>query len=447
VLKRFELGGQPALVQRHSGHDQALALVVNEEKDTCELVLISEKGVQSRFDLGTRFDAVAQSDDGRYAVVHFAPNGDNSQTSSLLFNPNEIAIVDLEGDPDTAVVKRTLRSYGAGPRSVQFSPPMELAGETRRLMAVSFGAQLSLLDLNYPQRPEYTIELSGSASVNLRQLTFSVEDQKLYLLAQGSNDVFVVRLLPAGENRENDFEPSLNQLGSDAVPQDMVVFESSEGTRLLVASGDRVQVVEASSSRVTQVPLTTQAGRILLFEGSSPFDDETEPRALLYAAGQSSVSFIDLEAVEERTTRNVERLAVPGGISELVPLDDERVLITHASQGFTILDLQARTASPIQARIGLQSVVPSLETGRLWVAPNGASTLGFVDLESLHPGQVQLDHDAQGLFVFNQTEPPRVVVNHDAPEGRISILDAADPADTERAVTLQGFFLEGVLDR
>jgi hypothetical protein len=441
----IDLKGVPGTTQRQLAHNALLSLTANPDSDDADLVVLTSSGVKTRYALGTQFDTLTQSADGNFAIAHFSEAGASTKNASLLFNPNEIAIVDLTRTGNSAVTKRTLRSFGTAPRLVAFSPKMQLAGEERQLAVVLFGSQIALLDLNYPDRPEYTIELSRGASITLSQVRFSAEDQKIYLLANGSNDVYVLRLLPAGGNRENDFEPSLNQLGADAAPQDMVVFEGSLGSRLLVASGTRAEIVEASSSRVTQIPLSTRADRILLFHGTSPFDDADEPRALLFAVGQSSVSFLDLEEAEERTTRNLETLAVPGGIQQLIPLNDNLVLIPQTSGGLTILNLEERTASPIQARLGLAAIQPSLATGRLWATSTGSKALGYIDVDNLHPGEVRLDYEIQRLFVLDKAK--RVVAVHSAPEGLVSILNANDPEDLEQATTLQGFFFEGILDR
>jgi hypothetical protein len=445
-VKRVELKAEPLLVQRRNGSNELLALAFEDEKETMELLAVAPKGVTRRYDLETRWNTVTQSDDGRYAIVHYGQNASAGDSENLLFNPNEIAIVDLEADAEAAVTKITLRSFGAGPRWVEFTPEMELAGERRRLLVVVYQAQLALLDLNHLDRPEYTVELSDSPNVTLTKLRFSAEEQKIYALAQGSSDVYVVPLLPSSGGTVNDFVPSVNQLGADANPLDMAPFGGASNRRLLVVSGGSAQVVDASSSRVTQVPLAVFADHVLLFEGSSPFDSEVKERALLYSPNQSRVSFLDLEDVEARTTRNLEELNVPGGIAQAVRLDENLVLALQASSGVNVLNLQERTASPIQARIALNSVVPSLETGRLWVAPQGDSALGYIDISSLHPAQVNLDLPIEHLLVFNETNPPRVAAVHAQGAGSVSILSAADPGDG-KAVTLDGFFFEGALDQ
>lgn len=203
----IDLKGEPGTTQRQLAHNAVLSLTADPEGDDADLVVLTASGVKTRYALGTQFDTLTQSDDGNFAIAHFSPTGTSTTNASLLFNPNEIAIVDLTKTGNSAVTKRTLRSFGTAPRLVAFSPKMLLAGEERQLAVVLFGSQLALLDLSHPERPEYTIELSQGASITLSQVRFSAEDQKIYLLANGSNDVYVLRLLPAGGNRANDLNP------------------------------------------------------------------------------------------------------------------------------------------------------------------------------------------------------------------------------------------------
>jgi hypothetical protein len=444
-LDRIELPAMPRSVVRRNGQNQLLVLLSDEEDASGKLAVLGPSRVEQVYEIGAEFDALQQSEDGRWALAYFSPNRAGVDPStSLLFNPNEIAIVDLEAEGEGAVVQRTLRSLGSVPRRVEFSPPMTIAGETRRLVVVFFEAEVTLIDLNHLDRPEYTIELSRGGGLGLTEVRFSPEEQRIYLLADGSSDVFVLRLLEAGENRENDFEPSLNQLGTDSTPRDMVVFENDGERKLLVASSSSAQVVESSSNRVTQIPLENPGDRILLFEGASPFDDEVEPRALLYRLGSPGVTFLDLDDIEERTTRNREEFQL-APIASLVPLENNQVLANHDTGGLSILNLEERTASPIQAQISLAQAVPSLETSRIWVAPTGQTTLGFVDLANLHPGQVRLDLPIANFLSFENTSSPKVVVTHPDAVGAVSILSAANPGDGGR--TLYGFLQAGVLDR
>jgi hypothetical protein len=324
---------------------------------------------------------------------------------------------------------------------------MDLAGERRRLLVVVYQSQLALLDLGHLDRREITVELTQEPNTTLSTLRYSAEDKKIYALVQGSRDVYVLPLLPSNGGTKNDFVPSVNQLGADADPLDIAPFGEAKTRRLLVVSGYSAQVVEASSSRVTQIPLGAFADHVMLFEGTSPFDETVKQRALLYSAKEARVTFLDLQNVEERTTRNLELLNVPGGVAQLVRLDDNLVLAIQAGSGVNVLNLAERTASPIQARITLGSVVPNVELGRLWVAPQGESALAYIDVDTLHPAEVNLDSFVDRLLIFNETKPPRVVAVHPEVQGSVTILSATDPSDSKQAVTLTGFFFEGALDQ
>src|SRR5205823_2814044 len=106
----------PTLALRRNGTGRGEALVVTSgrrasSKQAAEpavLAAIAHHGALRLYTLGSPFDRIEQSEDGRFALLFKHDNADR-----LLDNPNEIAIVDLDKAPkDTgAVTKRTLRSF------------------------------------------------------------------------------------------------------------------------------------------------------------------------------------------------------------------------------------------------------------------------------------------------------------------------------------------------
>ena len=443
----FSVPSNPVVFQRRNRHNELLLLARGEAAGDGVLVALGPRGVERRFPLGSRFDTLLQSSDGRYAFVGFAPER-RDDPESLLFNPNEVALVDLDEEGADAVHRRSLRGLGSAPRSVAFSPEMEIADEKRRVAVVLFDSHVSILDMNHPDRPEYTVELSRGASIGLNEVRFSAEERRIYLLGSNSNDIYVLTLLPASGNRVNDFEPSLNQLGASSRPSDMALYGEEVERRLLAVSGSTALVIEAGSNRITEVALQAHANRVLLFEGTSPFDDEVEPRALLYQQGGSTVSFLDLVGVEERTTRNVESLPISGGIQSVVELEDNLVVLLRAG-GVSLLDLESRSASELSTAVNLSSTVATPELKRLWIRPDGYSALAYLDFDEQRstPGQVSLDEPAQHLLLFTNSERPRVGVTHQDEGGAITLLDARRPHDLDQAVTLRGFFYTYLLDR
>lgn len=442
VLEAVAIEPGPISLTRRNEHDELLLLSLGASRGSGSvLTLLNESGVARRVELGTRFDTLIQSDDGRFVFARV-----RGGTDDVLFNPNEVAIVDLDQTGSDAVTQRTLRSTGAGAQQVIFSPIMRIAGEDRRLAVVLSSSQAALLDLNYPERPEFTVELTQNADVGLNQVRFSADEQKIYLLGSNSNDIYVITLLPADANRENDFEPSLNTLGIGARPTDMTLYGAGSASRLLAVGGADALVIEAGSNRITRIPLGISAQRLHLFSSTAPFDSAVEERALIYGVGDQVVAFLDLEQVEERTTRNVETLNLGAPIASLRVLGETLVLVLHQNRGLSLLDLEERTVSPITATVDTSSTLPSLDLNRLWVGASGSQVLAYLDLEDFHPSQVELGAPIEQVLLFTRGKSKRVLVVHPSSLGRVTILDAERPERVEDAVMLEGFFAEGVLD-
>jgi hypothetical protein len=444
----YAVPANPVSLTRRNEHNELLLLARGERSGDGVLSVLGPSRVEREYPLGSRFDRLIQSEEGRYAFTAFYPGGGADDDQSLLFNPNEVAVVDLDGEGEAAVHVRSLRGLGSAPVHAFFSPIMDLAGEERRVLVVLFDSHVAIMDLNHLDRPEYTVELSGGASVGLSTVRFSAEENKIYLLGARSDDVYVLTLLPAGANRSNDFEPSLNQLGAGARPTDMVLYQADDDVRLLAVTGSQALIIEAGSNRVTPIPLGAAASRILLFNGTAPADDVVEQRALLYGPGTPVVTFLDLEQVEERTTRNLEELPISGGVAELTELEENLILVTRVDDGLTMIDLEGRAASELSAQVDLSAAIPSLEMKRLWVRPEGTQALAFLDfaLGRFTPGQVALDEPAQELMLFTNTDHKRVALTHDLPGGGVTILNAEDPGDKD-AITLRGFFYTDLLER
>lgn len=436
----------PVVLERRHGHNELLLLARGEGSGDGVLSLLGPSKVGKTFHLGSRFDLITQSADGRYAFARFSAQ--NNDADSLLFNPNEVAIVDLDADADKAVTLRSLRGFGKVPLGVAFSPEMEISGETRRLAVVLFDSHVSLLDLAHLDRPEYTVELSQATSIGLQQVRFSPEEQKIYLAGSNSNDVFVLSLLPSGDNRVNDFEPSLNQLGAGARPLDMAIYEQDGNRRLLAVSGSAALIIESGSNRVTTVPLSSPASQVLLYKGPAPFDDAEEQRALLYSQGSGQLTFLDLDQVEDRTTRNLETLPISGGLESLTPLDNNLVLLIR-SNGLGMLNLNGRSASELSSAVGLSQAIPSPDMNRLWIRPEGRAALAYLDYsqDRSTPGQVSLESPIEQMLLFTQMKTPRVVLTHSNVSGSVTVLDATEPSDVTKAITLDGFFYANVFDQ
>lgn len=439
-----DLPNGPLSVVRRRGANELLVLCAGKSDEAGTLSVVGPDGVDRDYELGASFDRLIQSDDGRYAFLLFSSNGGKS--GSLLFNPNEVAIIDLDVKGKEAITARTLRSFGAMPNQVVFSPLMDIAGEERRLAVVLFGSQITLLDLAHQDRPEITIELSQD-QIQLNHVEFSAEESRIYLLGANSQDIYVVNLFAASENWTNDFQPSLNQLGAGALPTDMAVYGDGDSRRLLSLSKQHALVIESSSNRVTDIPLKNPADKILMYEGTSPFDNNVEPRALLYGLNASAVTFLDLNEVEERKSRNLEEVRLGGTVTATTELGNGKLLLVFQNQGLAVLDLESRTPSRISAQLPLNSAVPDLDAERIWVAPPGSTALGFLTLDHFQTGQVNLDDPIEQLLLVSSGKRKLAVVTHPSFGGKVTVLNANDPRNVDDTLTLDGFFFSDFQER
>jgi hypothetical protein len=141
--QRIALPPNAAVAVRRSGSDHNEALVLcaglrgttDRDAEPSALVAIGPDATSHTYELGTTpFNALTQSDDGRYAIAYRSDQADKR----TLDNPNELVVVDLDLQPDDphAVTRKTPDGLAHTLSSVLVSPTLRIAGEDRRLLVV-----------------------------------------------------------------------------------------------------------------------------------------------------------------------------------------------------------------------------------------------------------------------------------------------------------------------
>jgi hypothetical protein len=468
--KLSAVGKNAVLAVRRNGQDELLVLAqgqrgeagVTPEDASLTLVPAGGQGAR-RVNLGARFDGFSQSDDGRFAVLRFA---NNQSQGEVLFNPNEIAVVDLAAAAP-APVGRTLRSFGSVPLAVTFSPALTLPAEGRPLrlgVALSDG-YVTLFDLEHGERTEITVSLTlpddhrmlRPAQVLFEQLD-PTRDPTVFVRADGSNDLFALSLAPVPPAERtpqgNDFRPVLSLLGVGAPAADMQVFAGPDGSaRLLVLAPGRQQalIIDPATSRTTPLALGMPATRIVLFAAPAPGQPDARPRALLVPMqGPAELGFLDLDQVEDLRSRNLDTRTMGAAAADLVAsIDHGVVIVEHANRaGLSVIDLAHRTVAPlVTSQLGDVALGPA-PANKLWIASGSSSHLGYLVLPALSAGDVRLDAPVQAIFPLGPSPDGkrRVVIDHQHSGGRITVLDADDPQRaTARGVS--GFLYVDLLQR
>jgi hypothetical protein len=465
------VGKNPVLAVRRSGQDELLVLAQGQRGEAgvtpedASLTLVPSAGQTARrINLGARFDGFSQSDDGRFAVLRFASNQSQGE---VLFNPNEIAVVDLAAAVPAAV-GRTLRSFGGVPLAVTFSPALTLpaeGGRSLRLGVALSDGYVTLFDLEHGERTEITVSLTlpddhrmlRPVQVLFEQLD-PTRDPTLFVRAEGSNDLFALSLasVPAAERtpQGNDFRPVLSLLGVGAPVADMQVFAGPDGSaRLLVLAPGRQQalVIDPTTSRTTPLALGMPATRIVLFAAPAPGQPDARPRALLVPMqGPAELGFLDLDQVEDLRSRNLDTRTMGAAADDLVAsIDHGVVIVEHANRaGLSVIDLAHRTVAPlVTGWLGDVALGPA-PANKLWIASGNSNRLGYLELPALSAGDVRLDAPVQTIFPLAPSPDGkrRVVIDHRHSGGRITVLDADDPQRaTARGVS--GFLYVDLLQR
>lgn len=446
--RRIELPPSAAVFERRRGadHDEALVLCAGRRADSdveavpATLVRIKNTGEAVRITLGTTpFNALKQSDDGRYAIM-FRTGGADGR---ILDNPNELVVVDLDAATEDSAegVRKTPDGLGHTLTDVIVSPTLRIAGEDRRLLVVLSASEVTLFDLGHLDRRATIVQLDETRQIDPKQVVFSQSNPTLYVRAQSSDNIFMFRLEPhENDALGNDFRPTVNPLSGGVGPRDIALFGSGADERLIVVAEQSAQVlvIDPSSSKTNTLKLRYPAQHILLFDGPSPADASSRTRALLYG-DQLGVSFVEPQDLGDSPEDKLETVAITAPISAVLPLLDDRKVVLLQNKGVTVLDLAERTLTPISASNELKASgsLFDAERKRLWVGPEYQLWLGTLDLSSGTTGEIRLDAPTKYLIpLFDQA---RLAVVHEPGTGAVTLIDLEQP-DREHIVSLHDIF-------
>jgi hypothetical protein len=467
-------GKSPIVADKRNGANQLLVLThgvqgdVNVEAEPARLFVIdpASSNPPASYELPGRYDQLAQSDDGTFAVLYYsASSGANGST---LYNPNDLAVVTLDGSKPLA--NRPIRSLGSTPSGVSFSPPgWTLFGGPRKLAVVLALNYVTLLDLDQPSHIEITIPLvpNGQQTVTPKQVLFDMTGPVVYVRADGSNDIFQISLAQgapadqAANPNSNDFHVFLSLLGSGSRPSDMAIFDAGDGsTRLAVTTPDTRQlaVLDPKTGNATSVSTGAQVNQILKFHGLSPRSSEPQDRAMLWGldTGATALVFADLQEVETTKALAIESWSTSAQVSQVTPLPGNIALLQQGSMSLSIVNLVERTIEPIGSSGALADVtIETSAASRLW-GTNGGDRLEYLDLVDhgrgrLFAGEVILD---QGIASISPLSAPSadgkrylVLEMQEATKvGYVTVLDADQP-DRKGARSVYGFLLTDYLER
>lgn len=400
------------------------------------VLLYDRAGEQQRFQLSGRYGELAISGDGRF-VLAFAPSGSWSTADS-------VAVLDLErDDPAQKVPAITVRALnGAGPSRVQFSP----TDGSRRLAVLVMSDAVNLLDLENPEHKDKVLPLKlpdGSNQLRADKVLF--HGDRIFIQPSQGNDVLVVRLDEDAESTSG-FRASLSSLTTEAEVLDIALVEDAAGVRLVTLGPGKLRLIDTTTGDGESSNVGGSLSALHVFSGSSPFDADVKPRALLYGASVSQLGFVDLQRSLPGNERTLDLLTLSQGLREIafsrqLPL----AVVTGSAGNVSIVDLAERTVSTVTTEGSAKQLLLEERGGssRAWITTE-AGQIGVIDLANRGPSGLLLDHPAQRVVpIFGDTS--LVAVTHATDSGRITLVDAQQPS-RESAREVAGFLFSRFLD-
>jgi len=448
--ERLALPARPRSVVRRAGEEELLILGEGEYdragdvEAPATLTRLDANHRRVTYELATVQSSLVQSEDGELALLFGVAEGVDQ---GLLSDPNRVHLVQLgEAPSENNPYGKTIPAPGGQITQVQLTEPLSIAGQSRRLAVFSSASGLTFWDLSHPERPPITMELATSfGAVRVKRMVNDPDNGQLYLLLEGSADIFVISFLPSSTERDNDFWPSLNQLElGQATASDLLLMDEGGERRVLSALGQQLSVVRAKENVVTQIPVNAQVAQLLAFEGRSPREDEVRRRVLAYSSQSTVVAFVDLHELEQLGTRNVELLPLGHRLARVVPLPENRVLVTFEDLMIGIIALESRRFVPLTSNNPLNNPVVDQELGRVWVGESEQSEIGYFDYTTMAFDSLRLDSLIDRFDLVGVGDRRRLVITHNEELGALTVVDAKQPSRA-RARTIRGFLASGLV--
>jgi hypothetical protein len=433
----------------------------------------------SKCQLDDRFDTIAQSDNGRFLVIYHSSS--SQEQTDALYNQNELALVDFNVPPLSAIPK-TIRSLGGVPSAILFSPPYAFQKGQRNLAVVLSQNYVTIFDLIYPNNTEISVPLCPAGSqCNLMpvQVVFDPDNLSMYVRASGAQDIYQITLTdlvaggaaaPAPPN--NDFVASLSMLAVGASPADMELYGSGKNNTLLAVAAPSSQslvIVEPSTSQTVSVATSIPVSQIIPF-----VDQSAQQQALLVdsVSGSTSVIFANLAQVQESGGLALTEYPLGAAVSGVYPFVAQGIVALvsghfSGNAALTVVNLATHSFAAYSAQDPL--ALPTFESdsaSRLWGADEGTG-LFYLNLaagSASTPGQGQgaltmgetwLDQTITSIsplsqsstqFTSNTTRYLVVGLSDPNAVGNLTVLDADNP-QRSTARSAYGFLLSDYLQR
>jgi hypothetical protein len=425
---------------RRNADDELPSLTLIDTRD--------EPVVTARYELTEPFANVTLDPEGRWAVLSGA-------AENFVTNPNQLVLIDLT-DPEFEPITKTIRSFGAAPDRFRFTETLDVPGGARRFLIVETRQDVTLVDLEDLARPEITIGLPptpAGASGRSQQVAVHPgiesipEDARLAIRLENDPSLVLVSFTPSEDGRRDfTLTPNLVDVGSPPAELEFVTTDGGLRLAVLVPGRSEATLIEPLTTTIERVTLPDRFNRLRrVTEGAALGADGDV--ALLWSPESSMVAFWSLGRTSARAFRSVDVLQLDARVTDVldVPGDDfgHKKLLSAQQSRFFVLDLERRQSFPMLSSNNL-SLTVAPDGRRAWAFAPGSNRFAQIDLSTLLPTNLQIDHPIQRVFDVAGSDGQRTLIAlHNGGSHGVTLMNALDP-DTAQTRYYPGLLLEGL---
>jgi hypothetical protein len=148
-------------------------------------------------------------------------------------------------------------------------------------------------------------------------------------------------------------------------------------------------------------------------------------QAVAWADGGNQLHTLALDGIQSTLGRKPSHLKIESGIGTLVVLDNDRVLIGSDTTLY-VVDFSKEQVTPLTSQVPYDAESSALDGDTLYLGTPGQGWISTADLSTLNPESIVLDDDISAFHYLGRHG--KIVLEHHAPAGHVTVVDADDPA-------------------
>ncbi|HET9933885.1 MAG TPA: hypothetical protein VFQ35_24440 [Polyangiaceae bacterium] len=443
-VSRLKVGKNVALALPSADRERLFVLSRGDERrlherDEKPRLTVIEGGVEpsifKTYELGDPAQKLVLDPEGRWAIVY--------DTGGVVVNSNELVLVDLEAsEPSAALHSTTLHSTGGQPERFTFTSPLTLpSGERHQLLVVETNQDLSVLDLEQPDKPEVRVSLPKARAGGTAHPTLvafhddaSASGTGSYLAVGFENDpsVLTLKLGDRTDKSVSGISVVPNLLDSGAIPSTIDFVETDSGLRLAALVPDQKAAVlfDPTTSKSERVEFDKPYTGIARITGVVDDTSGGGDVALLYSSRDATIAFWRLGSASTTPYASYDSYGVDTRVTTVLDIPGEKYgylkLLTGANTAeFFLLDLRRRESYPMKTLAGFNLSL-SPDGMRAWAFPQHGDKLAELTFDPHHPTSFSVERPIENVFDIARKDGGRSAL----------VLHVVDGAEQDLGVTL-----------